>query len=102
MPSTSLGDAIRAGCVENVSAPRPVTSRSDEVAGCHPACVENGRLLRGPGARSAPSLDPTDSIVIEGTRQHHLPEHWLATPEALSLAWDEREGATNPPSLIRA
>ena len=41
-------------------------------------------------------------ILIEGAREHGLPEHWLATLENWELAWDEREGSINPPGVVRA
>ncbi|HEY2772806.1 MAG TPA: gamma-glutamylcyclotransferase [Candidatus Binatia bacterium] len=41
------------------------------------------------------------SIVVEGAREHALPPDYVASLEALELAWDEREGAVNPPGLAR-
>ncbi len=37
-------------------------------------------------------------LLIEGAREHGLPEGYIQALEAWPLAWDEREGAINPPT----
>jgi gamma-glutamylcyclotransferase len=36
-------------------------------------------------------------LLLDGAREHGLPASWIATLETWPLAFDEREGATNPP-----
>src|SRR6185369_13748258 len=38
-------------------------------------------------------------LILDGAREHGLPEDWVRTLEAWRLAWDERDGAFNPPDL---
>ena len=67
-----------------------------------------GRHARRPRPISASRRDPSRlpshryrSILLEGAHEHGLPEQWVATLESWSMAWDEREGATNPPGPAR-
>jgi hypothetical protein len=39
------------------------------------------------------------SLIREGAREHSLPEQWQSVLEAWKVAWDEREGALNPPGI---
>jgi cation transport regulator ChaC len=39
------------------------------------------------------------SLIREGAREHGLPEHWQSVLEAWRVAWDERDGAHNPPGI---
>jgi cation transport regulator ChaC len=39
-------------------------------------------------------------LLLDGAREHALPSNWVSTLESWSLAWDERDGAANPPGLI--
>lgn len=40
-------------------------------------------------------------LLREGARENALPAEWLSVLEAWTLAWDERDGAHNPPGLCR-
>ena len=40
-------------------------------------------------------------LLLEGAREHGLPADYVDVLEALELAWDEREGAVNPPGLSK-
>jgi len=39
------------------------------------------------------------ALLLDGAREHGLPEDWVRTLEGWTLAWDERDGAFNPPDL---
>lgn len=41
------------------------------------------------------------SLLLDGAREHGLPQDWLRALQDWTLAWDEREGAFNPPGLAR-
>lgn len=41
------------------------------------------------------------NLLREGAREHSLPGDWQAVLKAWTLAWDERDGAHNPPGLVR-
>ena len=41
------------------------------------------------------------SLLRDGAREHGLPDDWQAALDAWTLAWDERDGAHNPPGLVR-
>lgn len=40
------------------------------------------------------------SIVLEGAGEHALPDSWIETLLEWQLAWDERQGAVNPPGVL--
>ena len=39
------------------------------------------------------------ALIREGAREHALPEAWQSILEEWKVAWDERDGALNPPGI---
>ncbi len=51
---------------------------------------------RGPGRKPSSRYL---SIILDGARDCAIPGSWIETLERFEIAWDEREGAENPPGL---